>query len=75
MQQAVSAPRVSATSNVIDVCNRVPRRVQTALEGMGYEVIRSPLSYTFAWVHGIRVQSGALDGGVDPATDGMALAV
>ena len=75
MQQAVSAPRVSATSNAIDVCNRVPRRIQAALEAMGYDVIRSPLSYTFAWVHGIRVQDGALDGGADPATDGMALAV
>ena len=51
------------------------RRTQAELEKMGYQVIRSPLSYTFAWVHGIRIQDGRMDGGADPATDGMALAV
>ena len=75
MQDAISAPRVSATSNAIDISNRVTRRTQAELEKMGYQVIRSPLSYTFAWVHGIRIQDSRMDGGADPATDGMALAV
>ncbi|MGE0152441.1 MAG: gamma-glutamyltransferase [Reyranellaceae bacterium] len=75
MQAAIFAPRVSATSDAIDIANRITRRTQDALEGMGYQVIRSPLSYTFAWVHGIRIEDGRMDGGADPATDGMALAV
>ncbi len=75
MQEAVAAPRISATSNAIDVTNRITRRTQTALEGMGYQVMRSPRSFDFAWVHGIRIQGGTMDGGADPATDGMAMAV
>ncbi|MBS3652491.1 gamma-glutamyltransferase [Pseudaminobacter sp. 19-2017] len=75
MSEAVSSPRFSATSNAIDVTNRIPRFVTRALEEKGYEVIRSPLSFSIAWVHGIRIVDGIADGGADPGADGMALAV
>ena len=76
MLEAVSAPRFSATSNAIDVVNRIPRMVQRAVEQMGYLVIRSHYSYTFGAVHGVLVdRDGSLKGGADPSRDGMALAV
>ncbi len=76
MAEAVAAPRVSATSDVIDVSNRVPRYVTDALEADGYAVARSPLSYAFAGVHGITSDgAGRLAGGADPQRDGMALSV
>ena len=68
MVEAVSAPRFSATSNAIDVSNRIPRGVQRELEARGYEVVRSPNTYGFAAVHAIRVHPDGLDGGADPAT-------
>ncbi len=71
MQEAVSAPRFVATSDVIDISNRIPREVQRAVEAMGYTVRRSPLSYAFAGVHGIALFDGTLDGGADPQRDGM----
>ncbi|MDG2113812.1 MAG: gamma-glutamyltransferase [Actinomycetota bacterium] len=71
MIEAVSAPRVSGTSTAIDVSNGIPWSVSDALEGEGYEVIRSPRTHDFAWVHGIRVADGKLDGGADPAADGV----
>lgn len=74
MQEAVSAPRFSATSNAIDVSNRIPRAVERALTAKGYDVIRNALSYTFAWVHGIKVTTEGLQGGADPCTDGMPMA-
>lgn len=74
MLEAVSSPRFSATSNVIDLANRIPRSVERELVGLGYQTVRSPLSHTFAWVHGIKITSDGLEGGADPATDGMALA-
>src|SRR4029453_2122147 len=55
MVEAVSAPRFSATSNVIDVSNRIPYRVERELEREGYEVVRSPKPFGFAAVHAIRV--------------------
>ena len=45
------------------------------LEAQGYEVVRWPVSYAFAWVHGIRIDDGVWTGGADPGADGMALAV
>ncbi len=71
MLAAVSAPRVSGTSDAIDVANGVPWSVTDALEAEGYEVIRSPRTHDFAWVHGIRIDDGRLDGGADPAADGV----
>lgn len=75
MTEAVSSARFSATSNAIDVSNRVPRSVTRALEAQGYEVVRSPFTFGFAAVHGIRVDRGVLDGGADPGHDGVAIAV
>jgi gamma-glutamyltranspeptidase/glutathione hydrolase len=76
MTEAVSAPRFSATSNIIDVTNRIPRYIQHQLEAMGYEVVRNPLTFDIAAVHGIRVTpDGRLDGGADPGHDGVAIGV
>jgi len=75
MVEAVSAARFSATSNAIDVSNRIPRGVERELQGMGYEVVRSPDTYGFAAVHAIRVHHDGLDGGADPGHDGIVMAV
>jgi len=75
MQQAVSAPRFSSTSDAIDVSNRIPAFVTAPLEDMGYRVQRLPQSFAFALVHGIQVNDGQMNGGADPGGDGMALSV
>ena len=75
MVEAVSAARFSATSNMIDVSNRIPRAVQRELEQEGYEVVRSPTTYGFAAVHAIRVHPDGLDGGADPGHDGVVMVV
>ncbi|MBP2300501.1 gamma-glutamyltransferase [Azospirillum picis] len=75
MLEAVSAPRVVAVSNVIDVSNRITRRVTDALAADGYDVKRSWQSYPFAALHGIRIDEGRCTGGADPQRDGMALSV
>ena len=75
MTEAVSAPRFSATSDAIDVANRIPRFVTRELEVQGYEVVRSPYTFGFASVHGIRIDGDRLDGGADPGHDGVAIAV
>ena len=73
MQEAVQAPRVSATTDIIDIGNRIPRSTQSALESMGYQVRRSPASYPFAALHGIADWDGAKEGGADPQRDGLAI--
>jgi gamma-glutamyltranspeptidase / glutathione hydrolase len=75
MVEAVSAARFSATSNMIDVSNRIPWGVQRELEREGYKVVRSPKTYGFAAVHAIRVHPDGLDGGADPGHDGSVMAV
>jgi gamma-glutamyltranspeptidase/glutathione hydrolase len=75
MVEAVSAARFSATSDAIDIANRIPWRTERTLQGMGYEVVRSPYTFGFAAVHAIRVHESGLDGGADPGHDGVALAV
>jgi len=75
MLEAVSSPRFSATSNIIDLSNRIPRSTERGLMGLGYQTARSALSHTFAWVHGIKITPDGLEGGADPATDGMAMSV
>ena len=76
MTEAVSAPRFSSTSNAIDISNRIPGYAVEPLEQMGYEIVRSPLTFGFAAVHGIRLLAdGRLDGGADPGHDGVALQV
>jgi gamma-glutamyltranspeptidase/glutathione hydrolase len=71
---AVGAPRFCATSDIIDLTNRIPRYVEADLNGMGYETRRTHLSYHFAGVHAIRFTKDGWDGGADPGRDGMALA-
>jgi gamma-glutamyltranspeptidase/glutathione hydrolase len=75
MFEAVSAPRISVTSDAIDVSNRIPRFVTREVEAMGYEVRRSYQSYAFAGLHGIEIAGGTWSGGADPQRDGMALEV
>ena len=75
MLEAVSAPRITANSNTIDVSNRIPRFVTDELAARGYPISRSPFSYVFSGVHAIRIIDGKWDGGADPGRDGMALAV
>lgn len=76
MQSAVSAPRFSSTSNLVDVSNRIPRAVTRELtRRYGTEVVRNPFGYTIAWVHGIRLVNGIPEGGADPGRDGVAYAI
>lgn len=75
MDRAVTAPRFSATSDAIDISNRIPRYTAAALEAKGYDVIRSYLGYTIAAVHGIKIENGVPEGGADPGHDGMALKI
>ena len=76
-QEAVLAPRFSATSDSILVTARIPRYSYAELEADGYQFIRSPYSYQIASVHAIGFdQSGEPMGGADiPYGDGMALRV
>jgi gamma-glutamyltranspeptidase/glutathione hydrolase len=74
--EAIVAPRFSATSNAIDVSNRIPRSATAPLAARGYPIIRSHLSYGFAAVHGLeRHESGLWSGAADPGHDGVALGV
>jgi gamma-glutamyltranspeptidase/glutathione hydrolase len=75
MLEAVSAPRFSSTSNIIDVMSRIPTYVTNSLEGQDYEIMRSPLTFGIAAVHGIRIKNGQMDGGADPGHDGVALGI
>ncbi len=72
---AVSAPRFSATSDSIDITNRIPGYIVEPLMDDGYDVIRSALTFGIAAVHGIRIDGDRLTGGADPGHDGMALRV
>lgn len=74
-QEAVSAPRFNATSDTLDITNRILRSTQAALEDRGYTVRRWPMNFHFAGVHAIRIVDGRMDGGADPGRDGMAAAV
>ena len=75
MQEAITAPRIVATSNVIDISNRISKPTEKALVDMEYEVRRSPLSYAFAGVHGISMWPDGMEGGADPQRDGMAVSI
>lgn len=70
--EAISAPRISATSDTIWLTNRILRSAERDLIARGYPVKRSPLNYHFAGVHGIRILDGKMDGAADPGRDGMA---
>lgn len=72
-QEAITAPRFSATSDTIEVTNLIRRSTERALQDLGYPTRRYPRAFKFGWVHAIRIgPDGALDGGADPATDGLA---
>ena len=71
-QAAVSAPRFTATSDTIEVNNRILRSTERELQRRGYPTKRHALSHMLPFVHGIRIVDGKLDGGADPASDGMA---
>ena len=75
MQEAVMAPRFSATTDEIDISNRIPHATQRGLEAMGYGVRRNFHSYPFAAVHGVTMFDGVLQGGADPQRDGYAAGV
>ncbi len=76
IDRAVSMPRFSATSNAIDITNRIPDYTVEPLRAAGYEVIRSALTFHIGAVHGITIDAGGkLAGGADPGHDGVALAV
>ncbi len=74
-QEAVMAPRFSATSETIDISNRIPRAIEKVLEANGYKVKRSYMSFAFAGVHAITNFDGILEGGADPQRDGYAAGV
>lgn len=71
--EAVSAPRIVAVSDSIDVSNRVLHRVTDDLAAEAYDIKRSAQSYAFAALHGIAAADGKLSGGADPQRDGMAV--
>jgi gamma-glutamyltranspeptidase/glutathione hydrolase len=75
ISDAVAAPRFSATSDIIDVMNRIPEYAVEPLREAGYDVVRSPLSYGIAAVHAIEIVEGVLRGAADPGLDGVALGV
>ena len=76
MEEAILRPRFSATSNALDVVNRIPHRTTDELAARGHTVIRSPMTYGIAMVHGIRIGvDGSLDGGADPMADGVAMGI
>ena len=76
-QEAILAPRFSATSDSIAVTARIPRYLCADLEAEGYRIVRSPFSYDIASVHAVGFDAdGNPSGGADiPYGDGMALAV
>ena len=76
-QEAVLAPRFSATSDTILVTARIPRYRYRELESAGYRFNRSPYSYQIASVHAIGFdERGEPSGAADiPYGDGMALRV
>src|SRR3546814_7885308 len=72
MTEAVSVPRFSATSDIIDLSYKIPYRTVAALQDMGYKTMRDARTYGFASVHGIRVcATGRLQGGADHNHDGI----
>ncbi len=74
-QEAVSAPRFCTLSDTIEITNRILRSTERALQDRGYPTMRYAVSYATPLVHAIRLRDGKLDGGADPAGDGMAAQV
>ena len=74
-QEAVAAPRISATSDTIELSNRIFRRTERSLQEMGYPTRRFASGFMFAGVHALRRVDGVWDGGADPGRDGMAASI
>ena len=74
-QQSVSAPRVSATSDTIELSNRVFRKTEQQLNDVGYPTRRFASGYVFSGLHAVRIKDGVCDGGADPGRDGMTASV
>jgi gamma-glutamyltranspeptidase/glutathione hydrolase len=74
-EAAVSAPRFVAVSSTIEISNRTLRATEKTLRDWGYPVKRYAHSYRFASVHAIRIVDGVMDGGADPSTGGLVIAV
>ena len=76
-QEAVLAPRFSATSDAVTVTARIPRYSYAELEDAGYRFIRSASSYDIASVHAIGFdRDGEPAGGADIVYGaGMALKI
>ena len=54
------------------ITNRIFRSAEADLNVAGYETTRYAASYVTPLVHAVRLMDGKLDGGADPAGDGMA---
>ena len=77
-QEAVSAPRFDCQREIVYLQARIPASTCRTLEEMDHKTERSFVSYGgFGLVHGILIdeERGVLQGGADPAADGMPLAV
>ncbi len=73
--EAVSAPRISVTSNIVDVCNRIPRFVTDRLAEAGHPIARSPQSFAFGAPHALLRRGGGWTGGADPQRDGVCITI
>ena len=71
-QEAVLAPRFTATSDTIEITNRIFRSTERELQARGYPTFRHAVSYMMPILQAIRIIDGKLDGGSDPSGDGMA---
>jgi gamma-glutamyltranspeptidase / glutathione hydrolase len=74
-ESAVAAPRFAAVSDTLELSNRILRSTERVLAHQGYPIRRHAQSYTFAWVHAIRITEAGMDGGADPATGGLVVTV
>ena len=74
-QEAVLAPRFTATSDTIEITNRILRSTERELRARGYPTFRHAVSYMMPILQAIRIIDGKLDGGSDPSGDGMAAQV
>ena len=58
--------RPLAARTIASICctdsNPIPRPLSRPLEGLDYEVVRNPVGYTIASVHGIRINGERLEG-------------
>src|SRR3546814_19070249 len=71
MTEAVSVPRFSATSDIIDLSYKIPYRTVAALQDMGEKKIRDPPKYGSASFNAFHVCAlGGVQGGAGPNQTG-----